>query len=216
MFGLDTWSITLIWGLTSFFSVLYVLFDLKIHNNELGSLMKVVWILTVLYSSVRGLSIYFFAGRKQIKTDSLARKAFRSVSHCYSGYGAGEIIGVIIVTVLLSIQNNWVISLVTFILAFAIGFAFTMGPLIQEGESFGQALKDTLYSETASITVMELVAISVDILFSRQATVTDPLFWNSLLISLTIGLIAAYPVNIFLIKKGIKEGMHNPKEMMAS
>jgi len=32
----------------------------------------------------------------QIPTDSLARKGFRSGAHCYSGFGIGEILGVII------------------------------------------------------------------------------------------------------------------------
>jgi hypothetical protein len=39
------------------------------------------------------------------------------------------------------------------------------------------------------------------------------LFWTALLLSLTAGLLAAYPVNALLIRFGIKEGMMNPRMM---
>ncbi len=55
----------------------------------------------------------------------------------------------------------------------------TVGPLVQEGVSLKQAPWDAFYSETASITMMEIVAI--------------------------------YPVNVLLVRFGVKEGMHNPK-----
>ena len=41
----------------------------------------------------------------------------------------------------------------------------------------------------------------------------DPLFWSSLVFSLSVGLIAAYPVNVLLIRLGVKKGMHSPKHM---
>lgn len=51
-----------------------------------------------------------------------------------------------------------------------------MGPLIQEGETFWQAAKDALYSETASITVMEVVAIGLDFWLAGEAHFTEVLF----------------------------------------
>lgn len=39
----------------------------------------------------------------------------------------------------------------------------------------------------------------------------EPRFWASLVVSLSVGLFAAYPVNLLLIRFGIKEGMHDPK-----
>ena len=76
-----------------------------------------------------------------------------------------------------------------------------------------EALKDALYSETASITVMEIVAISVDLWLAAEATIGDVLFWSSLIFSLSLRLAAAYPVNLALIHLGVKEGMMNPAEM---
>ena len=40
----------------------------------------------------------------------------------------------------------------------------------------------------------------------------DAIFWSSLIVSLTAGLVAAYPVNVLLIRFGVKEGMMDPRE----
>lgn len=173
-------------------------------------LMKYVWGFTVLYSGVIGLLVYFYSGRKEISHDSLWRRGFRSTAHCYSGCGAGEIAGVFIAAGLLALGNWWVAG-ITFTLAYIFGFGMTVGPLVQGGEPVRTALKDAFYSETASITVMEITAIGVDLWLARRTTTTDLLFWSSLVFSLSVGLIAAYPVNVLLIHLGVKEGMHNPK-----
>lgn len=207
----NPWVIV-VWIILMLGSVTILLHDLRTNNPEIMSVMKLVWILTVIYSGPLGLTIYYFSGRKQIAHDSIWRKGFRSTSHCYSGCGAGEIVGVIIAAGVFSL-GNWWISGITFVLAYAAGFTLTIIPLMQDGESFSVAFKDAIYSETASITVMELVAIGVDLWLAGSAKIHEPLFWSSLVVSLSLGLVAAFPVNVLLIKFGIKEGMHNPKEM---
>lgn len=202
----------IVWGALAVVSMSVLIWDLRTNNPEIGSLMKAVWGFTVLYSNLIGLAIYFYAGRKQIRRDSIWRRGFRSVAHCYSGCGAGEITGVFITVGLLALSNLWV-ALATFSLAYVFGFALTMGPLMQEGESFNAALKDAFYSETASIAVMEIVAIGADLWLAGEATMSDVLFWSALIVSLTLGLAAAYPVNVLLIKLGVKEGMMNPRMM---
>lgn len=174
------------------------------------SLMRLVWTLTILYSGLVGLSVYFYSGRKEIPKDNVWRKGFRSVAHCYSGCGMGEITGIFIAAGLLTLANIWV-ALITFSLAFLAGYTLTAYPLIQEGQNPKSAYKDALYSESLSIAVMEIVAIGVDLWLAGDATMNETLFWSSLIFSLSIGLIAAYPVNVWLINKGIKQGMHSPK-----
>ena len=166
----------------------------------------------MLYSGPIGLAGYWYSGRTQISHDSLWRRGFRSVSHCYSGCGAGEITGVVIALGLLSLGNLYV-ALATFALAYVFGYAMTMGPLMQEGVPLKEAFVDAFYSETASIAVMEIVAIGTDLWLAGEATMGDVLFWAALVFSLSIGLLAAYPVNVFLISRDVKEGMMNPADM---
>jgi hypothetical protein len=172
--------------------------------------MKWVWGLTALYSGPLGLAGYDWSGRRQIPRDDLWRRAFRSVAHCYSGCGIGEIVGLVVTVGVLGLSTWWVAA-VTFACAYIAGFALTIGPLMQGGEGFRAALRDTLWSETASIGVMEATAIAVDLWLAGAAGLGSARFWASLAVSLSVGLLAAYPVNVLLIRCGIKEGMHSPK-----
>ncbi|RBI60009.1 DUF4396 domain-containing protein [halophilic archaeon] len=200
------------WGIIVAVSLAVLVWDLRKNNSELKSLMQFVWIFTVLYSGPLGLAGYWCSGRTQIAHDSFWRKGFRSVSHCYSGCGTGEVLGVSTAVGVLAFRTTGTVIL-TFALAYFFGYLMTVGPLIQEGVGFREALWDAFYSETASITVMEIVAISVDIWLAGEAGLGDVLFWTSLVFSLSMGLIAAYPVNLLLIHYGVKEGMMNPAKM---
>jgi hypothetical protein len=173
--------------------------------------MQAVWFMTVLYSGPIGLWLYYLSGRKQIRHDSIWRKGVRSVAHCYSGCGAGEITGVFIAAGLLAMGNT-AISIITFIFAYIFGYGMTLGPLLQSGVPLKKALLDTFYADTATIAVMEITAISLDLWLAANARIDEPLFWGSLVLSLTVGLAAAYPVNVLLVFFGIKEGMGDPRD----
>lgn len=199
------------WGALMLPCLVLVVRDLRTRNAHLMGLMKVVWFFTVLYSGPLGLAVYWWTGRKEIRRDSLWRRAFRSVAHCYSGCGMGEIVGIIIAAGLLSLGNLWVAA-TTFALAYVAGYALTVGPLMQEGVPFRTAMRDAFIAETPSIAVMEIVAIGSDLILAGGAHMGEPLFWSSLIVSLSLGLFAAYPVNVVLIRLGVKEGMMDPRE----
>jgi hypothetical protein len=192
-------------------TVAVVAHDLARKNRQLVGLMRFVWILTVFYSGPLGLAVYYYSGRSQIPRETLWRRGFRSTAHCYSGCGVGEIAGVLLVAGLLGLGNAWIAG-VSFVLAYAGGFSLTAGPLIQEGVPALRAFRDAFASETASIVVMEAVAVGVDLALARRATMGEPLFWSSLVVSLSVGFLAAYPVNVLLVHLGVKTGMHSPKE----
>jgi len=204
----------IVWGASVAIAIGVLVWDLATKNPAIKGLMRVVWLLTVAYSGLLGLAIYFYSGRAQIPEDDLFRRALRSVSHCYSGCGAGEILGVSLAVGVLALPTAGVAA-VTFTFAYVFGLALTVGPLVQDRVPFRTAMKDGVVSETASIVVMELVAIGVDLALARDAGMDEPLFWSSLAVSLTLGLIAATPVNAWLIARGVKAGMHDPREMAA-
>lgn len=202
------------WGLVVAAALAVLAWDLTRHNAAVASLMKFVWALTTLYAGPFGLAVYWVAGRRQISHDSLWRRGLRSVAHCFSGCGAGEIVGVVVAVGVLSLPSSWVVA-VTFACAYTFGYALTVGPLLQEGVGVRQALVDALYSETPSITVMELVAIGSDVVLAGDAGIGEVLFWSSLVVSLSLGFLAAYPVNVYLVARGVKEGMQNPAALSA-
>lgn len=184
--------------------------DVRRKNRHMPSMMKWVWGFSVAYSGFFGLAIYWMTGRPKISDDADWRRGFRSTAHCYSGCGMGEITGVIIAVGLLSLGNWWVAA-ITFTLAYVFGYAATVLPMMQEGVGLKTALKDAVYTETASIAVMEIVAISADLWIAGDSGMGDARFWSALIISLTLGFVAAWPVNYFLVKRGVKEGMGDPR-----
>ena len=195
---------------SSVFAVQVLARDLRRHNRRIAPLMKLVWVLTVIYSGFLGLAVYFYAGRRQIRRDTVWRRGFRSVAHCYSGCGAGEVAGLLLAS-LIGLSVSAYVAVLTFMLAFAAGLALTIGPLSADGVPLGTATKDALYSESLSIVVMEAVAIGLDIGLAGSAAPSDVRFWTVLFLSLSAGLLAAYPVNVWLIRKGVKSGMANPQ-----
>ena len=87
----------------------------------------------------------------------------------------------------------------------------TVGPMVQSGVGWEEAMWDAFLAETPSITVMEVTAIGIDMGLAGNATIGEPLFWASLVVSLSCGLFVAYPVNWLFIRTGVKEGMMDPR-----
>jgi len=89
------------------------------------------------------------------------------------------------------------------VLAFVFGYALTMRSLVG---SVGprRAGRLALASDTVSIATMEIV----DNLFilavpgALAATLSDALFWWSLVVSLAVAFVVAVPVNRWLIRRG--------------
>jgi len=79
-----------------------------------------------------------------------------------------------------------------------------MRPVLRAGLPFGRAVRVALASDTVSITIMEIVdtAIMFAVPGAMDAHFTDRLFWVSLIFSLLIAGVAAYPVNRWLIARG--------------
>jgi hypothetical protein len=81
-------------------------------------------------------------------------------------------------------------------LAFLFGYGFTIVPLLSEGFAFGRAMRLAFASDTISITIMEIVdnLIMLIIPGAMDAGLTELLFWGSLLVSLVLAGLAAFPI----------------------
>ena len=132
---------------------------------------------------------------------SLNRTAWSATLHCLAGCAIGEVLGVVIGTAL-GWGNGATIALAV-ALAFLFGFALTLLPLVK-ATGFNTAAKLALASDTASITVMEVVdnAIMLVIPGAMDAGLHTLLFWGSLAFALAVAAIAAFPINLWLIACG--------------
>ena len=132
---------------------------------------------------------------------SLNLVAWSATLHCLAGCAIGEVLGMVIGTAL-GWGNGGTIALAV-ALAFVFGFALTLVPLLK-ATGFTTALKLALASDTASITVMEVVdnAIMLVIPGAMDAGLDTLLFWGSLAFALAVAAIAAFPINRWLIARG--------------
>jgi len=89
-------------------------------------------------------------------------------------------------------------------LAFLFGYALTMLPLLRSGMTFATAVGLAFASDTASITIMEIIdnAIMLVIPGAMDAPLSSPLFWGSLAFALVIAGAFAFPLNRWLIARG--------------
>ena len=133
---------------------------------------------------------------------NLNRLAWSATLHCLTGCAIGEVAGMVIGTAL-GWGNAATIALAV-VLAFAFGYALTMRPLLKTGMPLRRVAGLALASDTASITVMEIVdnAIMLAIPGAMEAPLDSVVFWVSLALALVIAGIAAFPVNRWLIARG--------------
>ena len=133
---------------------------------------------------------------------TLNRTAWSATLHCLTGCAIGEVAGMVIGTAL-GWGNGATIALAV-VLAFIFGYALTMLPLLKTGMPLRQVAGLALASDTASITVMEIVdnAIMLAIPGAMDAGLDSALFWASLAVALAIAAVAAFPVNRWLIARG--------------
>ena len=133
---------------------------------------------------------------------SIDRLALSATVHCLTGCAIGEVLGLVIATALgWSDLPSVVLAIV---LAFAFGYALTIRPLLAGGMGFRRAGRLAIASDTLSIVTMEIVdtAIVLAIPGAMAAGLVDALFWGSLVVSLLIAGLVAYPVNRWLIARG--------------
>ena len=130
--------------------------------------------------------------------------AVSATLHCLLGCGIGEVVGMIVSTAMnISMMNATILSI---ILGFIAGMALGVLPLIKVEFSFKNALKTVIISEGLSIAVMEAFEVLTQwaIPGVMTAQLTDLIFWIGMIASLFVGFIAALPVNLIMIKKGIR------------
>ena len=135
--------------------------------------------------------------------DSLNRTAFQATVHCLTGCGIGEVLGLVLSTALG--WHDLASILLAIVLAFVFGYGLTIRPLLAGGLPLREAARTALAADTVSIVVMEVMdnTIVIAVPGAMAAGLTDGLFWGSLALSLAVAFVVAFPVNRWLIARGL-------------
>ena len=146
-------------------------------------------------------------------TTSTTRLALQATIHCLTGCGIGEVLGLGGATLLgLGNAASLVLGIV---LAYVFGYGLTFVPLLRAGMPLLRATGITFAAETLSISTMEIVdnVVVLAVPGAMDAGLGDVLFWGSLALSLALAFVAAFPVNRWLIARGlghaVMHGLHS-------
>ena len=116
----------------------------------------------------------------------------------------GEVVGVIM-GVALGLTRFATLALAVS-LGFVFGFALGLIPLSRAGYTTRRAFKQVLVAEGLSIAVMETFEVLVEVYTPgvMDSGLSSPIFWLGMGLALSAGFIAAWPVNYWLVGKGIR------------
>lgn len=125
--------------------------------------------------------------------------------HCLIGCSLGELTGLAIgVTLGWAIWQTMTLAIV---LAFLFGFSLVIFPLMRRQKiSFGHAFRTVWLGEVVSISVMEIAMNFTDYHMGGMSvsSVWTWAFWSGFGLAMVAGYLAAYPVNVWMLKKNLK------------
>jgi len=122
--------------------------------------------------------------------------------HCLIGCAIGEMIGVTIGTHF-GFEVHYTILLAA-ILSFISGYTVSTWPLLRAKLPFKKAFRLVFAADTLSILTMTIMdnLMMVIIPGAMDKDLTHPVYWLSRIVSLVAAFIVAFPVNIYLLKRG--------------
>lgn len=197
------------------------------YRQPMG-VMEAVWPITALYLGPLGLWAYRSWGRPKAgryleqhgeqPPRPFATRVAVGATHCGAGCTLGDIIAtwVVFATGLtvagLALPYEYLFD---FSFAFALGIAFQfwsirpMRPELGRGAVLNRALKaDTLSLTAFEIGLFGWMAIMQLVLFTDPHLLpTTASYWFLMQVGMTLGFLTTYPVNVWLIRRGIKEAM---------
>jgi hypothetical protein len=205
--------------------------DLFRHPQKM-TIMDAVWPLTALWSGPIGLWGYFRYGRAGSRDAAEAakehgeeppnmRQPFRikvgkAATHCGSGCTLGDIVAELAAAVVpLSIFGHHIFGswIYDYVLALAFGILFqylTIKPMKELSRKAG--LKAAFKADVLSLTAWQVgmygwMAIATFAIFHGEIPKSSPVFWFMMQIGMVLGFLTSYPVNWFLLRRGVKEEM---------
>lgn len=194
----------------------FVAYNVVTRTPEM-TVMRWGWVLVVLYTGPIGAFVYLLSCREPLPgthADYVAplwKQAVGSTIHCVAGDATGVLLAAF-VAMLLHLPMALDLAL-----EYAVGFSF--GLLIFQalfmkmmtGGSYLGAVRRTLLPEWLSMNglMASMVPVMV-ILMMRDPSAKDPTvirFWGVMSLATLGGAVSAYPINLWLVARGLKHGM---------
>lgn len=216
-----------LWLAASVLSAVWVTWDVTGGGRpQRMTVMAFVWPLTMLYWGPAGLFFYLLLGRatpvaergRHESGDKPAppmwRAAFKGATHCGAGCALGDFIAEWIAFALAFAVAGSRLGgnlLLAFVLAYLIGIAFqyfSIAPMRGLGPRDG--IIAAVKADTISLMAYEVGMFACMIAFALTFPTLEPInarYWVLMQFAMVGGFITTYPVNWWLISRGVKEKM---------
>ena len=205
------------WFLLTLLSVTYVAWDCIRNNPEL-TVMKWGWVLVTLYMGPVALVLYILTckepapGTHEEFVKPLWKQAVGSTIHCVAGDATGIIVAAT-VTALLGLPM-WLDLIVEYVAGFAFGLLIFQSLFMKDmmGGSYVKAVRHSFLPEWLSMNLMMTGMFPTMVILMmgsdmRAMVPTELTFWGAMSAAVIVGSLTAYPMNVWLVKVGMKHGM---------
>jgi hypothetical protein len=227
------WLVVVAWIALAvgFACALGVLWDVFVRGyRQHMAVMGWVWPITALYAGPVGLWLYLRFGRpastrwqREHDENGPPRKPSWAstavgVSHCGAGCTLGDIVAATTVFLLgLEIAGRalWPELIGDYVLALALGLLFQYWAIKPMRElTVGQGIVAAAKADFLSLTAFEIglfgwmvVQALVLVPAGHSLHPDSPVYWAGMQLGMCLGFLTAYPVNAWLIRRGVKEAM---------
>lgn len=227
-----TWLCVLAWAALAvgFACAGWILFDIYGRGyRQHMSVMEAVWPVTALYAGPLAVIGYRRYGRPKTTRwlaehgrDEPPGKPWwatvcEGVSHCGAGCTLGDVIAefaVFLLALTIAGETLFAECVGDYIMAIALGLAFQYFAIVpMRGLSFKKGIVAAAKADILSLTAFEIglfgwMALTSMVFFPAPHLHPDsPVYWFMMQAGMCLGFLTAYPVNSWLIRRGIKEGM---------
>lgn len=207
--GLVLWFVLV--GLSSAFVAV------DIRRSPAHPVLKWAFVILAVFTGPFAAFFYVLGCREPLKDTHAAyvaatwRQALGSTMHCAAGDGIGIIAGAVLATYLpLSPAVDLALE---YLLGFGFGWAFFQAFAMRDmaGGSYVRSLRQTFIPEFLSMNAL-MAGMVPAMVFVRPRVLggenpSDGGFWFVMSVALIVGFLFAYPVNWWLVSRGLKHGM---------
>ena len=208
-------GIMTLWFVLTGLSLAFVAIDIR--TTPEATVLKWAFVILVAFTGPFGAFFYVLGCREPLPgtheqyVAARWRQVLGSTMHCAAGDGLGIVAGAVIGAFLhVSAATDFMLE---YGLGFGFGWAYFQAFAMRDmaGGSYLRSLQSTFLPELLSMNLlMAGMEPTMRLLMGSLEGAGDPLnqaFWFVMSMSLIVGFILAYPMNWWLVVKGMKHGM---------
>ena len=205
-----------VWFVLTAICVTYVAYD-AFTTTPLLKVMRWGWVLVTAYTGVIGAALYVLSCKEPKRNahqefiTPLWKQSLGSTIHCMAGDATGIIVAAAI-TAFLGFPM-WLDLISEYVFGFAFGLLIFQALFMRKmlGGNYAKAVARSFMPEWLSMNMVMAGMIPVMVILMsrdmRAMEATSMRFWGVMSLATLVGLVTAFPVNMWLVASKLKHGM---------